>query len=310
MDLQVASQHLRLLSDSTRIRLLLLLEREELSVAELAAVTQLAQPRVSTHLARLKEAHLVKDRRDGVSVFYRIAADPDDPALSRLWDILRQQTRDPLVEQDRERVPQVLAARNGDGKWADTVAGDMERHYSPGRTWEATARALTLLLDLGDVVDVASGDGVLAELLAPRARSITCLDLSRRVVDAGQKRLARFENVRFGQGDMHDLPLEDGSADTVFLLHALTYTQKPEQVFAETARVLRPRGQLLAVTLDAHRHEKAVAPFDHLNLGFTTERLESLCASAGLEVGHCAVSAVEKRPPNFSVITLLAARPD
>ncbi len=309
MDLQLASQHLRLLSDSTRIRLLLLLEQEELSVAELAAVTQLAQPRVSTHLARLKEAQLVNDRRDGVSVFYRIARDPDDAALASLWRVLRRQTSDPLVEQDRERVPQVLAARSGDGKWADSVAGDMERHYSPGRTWEATARALTQLLQLGDVVDIASGDGVLAELLAPHARSITCLDISERVVAAGQERLAGYDNVRFRQGDMHELPLTDASVDTVMLLHALTYTRQPERVFAETRRVLRPGGQLLAVTLAQHRHEKAVAPYDHLNLGFTPASLERLGADAGLDVRHCAVSAVEKRPPNFSILTLLAHRP-
>jgi SAM-dependent methyltransferase len=310
MDLQLASQHLRLLSDSTRMRLLLLLEQEELSVAELAAITQLAQPRVSTHLARLKDAQLVNDRRDGVSVFYRISAAPDDPALAELWRVLRNQTDDPLVAQDRERIPQVIAARGGDGKWADTVAGDMERHYSPGRTWEATARALTKLLDLGDVLDIASGDGVLAELLAPHARGIICLDLSDRVVAAGQSRLASFGNVEFRQGDMHDLPLDDASADTVLLMHALTYTKEPERVFAEIARVLRPAGQLLAVTLGKHRHEKAVAPYDHQNLGFEADALQALAESAGLEVRHCAVSAVEKRPPNFQVLTLLARRPD
>ncbi len=309
MDLQLASQHLRLLSDSTRMRLLLLLEQEELSVAELAAITQLAQPRVSTHLARLKEALLVNDRREGVSVFYRISAAPEDPALADLWRVLRDQTDDPLVQQDRERIPQVIAARSGDGKWADTVAGDMERHYSPGRTWEATARALTHLLDLGDVVDIASGDGVLAELLAPHARTITCLDLSNRVVAAGQERLAPFGNVTFRQGDMHELPLEDASADTALLMHALTYTSEPQSVFAEIARVLRPGGQLLAVTLGRHRHEKAVAPYDHQNLGFESAALRTLAEDAGLEVRHCAIGAVEKRPPNFQVLTLLARRP-
>ena len=111
-------------------------------MAELAAITQLAQPRVSTHLARLKEARLVNDRRDGVSVFYRLVSEPEDQALADLWQVLKEQTLDPLAEQDLERIPQVLAARSGDGNWADAVAGDMERHYSPGRTWEATGRAL------------------------------------------------------------------------------------------------------------------------------------------------------------------------
>lgn len=308
-DLQTSSQHCRLLADSTRLRLLLLLDREELSVAELAAITQLAQPRVSTHLAKLREAQLVIDRREGVFVYYRLARPIPDPHLAALWDVLRGTTNDPLVEQDQQRVPQVIAARAGEGNWADSVAGDMERHYSPGRTWEATARALTGLLDLGDVLDIASGDGVLAELLAPQARSITCLDISDRVVRAGQKRVASLPNVSFELGDMHDLPIADGSQDTALLMHALTFTKTPRAVFAEIARVLRPGGVLLAVTLKAHRHEKAVAPYNHLNLGFTEQQLSRLCNGVGLDVLRCAQTAVEKRAPHFEVLTLMARKP-
>src|SRR5210317_1449133 len=111
MDLQHASHHFRLLSDSTRLRLLLLLDREELSVAELAAITQLAQPRVSTHLAKLKEAGLVSDRREGVFVYYRMAGKIEDSSLQSLWELLRESTSDPLVQQDMERVTQVLNTR-------------------------------------------------------------------------------------------------------------------------------------------------------------------------------------------------------
>lgn len=309
MDLQLTTQHLRLLADPTRVRLLLLLDREELSVAELAAITQLAQPRVSTHLARLKEAGLVSDRRDGVHVYYRIAQNKPDMALDEMWQLLRKNTRDPLVQQDLERVRQVLSKRSGEGTWADSVAGDMERHYSPGRTWEATARGMVHLLDPGDVLDIASGDGVLAELLAPRARSITCLDVSARVAEAGRKRLAPFSNVSFEVGDMHDLPVADEGFDTVLLMHALTYTENPAQVFREASRVLRPGGKVLAVTLENHRHEKAVEPFNHVNLGFTPAQLEALAQQAGLEVQACTVSAIEKRTPNFSVLALSATKP-
>jgi ArsR family transcriptional regulator len=306
LDLQLASQHCRLLSDSTRLRLLLLLDREELSVAELSAITQLAQPRVSTHLAKLKEAGLVNDRRQGVFVYYRMAGRIEDASLSAMWEVLRANTEDPVIVQDLERVPQVLHARDGEGNWADSVAGDMERHYSPGRTWEATTRALAQLLKLNDVLDIASGDGVLAELLAPHARKIVCLDISKRVVTAGKKRLSAFPHVDFELGDMHDLPVADASFDTVLLMHALTYTRRPEEVFAEASRVLRPGGQLLAVTLKKHKHEKAVAPFNHLNLGFSTSGLEKSCLKAGLEPVFSEVTAVEKRAPNFAIITLLA----
>lgn len=308
MDLERATRHFRLLADSTRLRLLLLLDQEELSVAELAAITQLAQPRVSTHLAKLKEAGLVTDRRDGVFVYYRIATAIADPSLEDLWDILRRNSEDPLIQQDLERIAQVMSNRAGSGTWADSVAGDMERHYSPGRTWEATARGLVHLLEPGDVLDVASGDGVLAELLAPRARTIVCLDVSERVADAGRRRLRPFRNVSFEVGDMHDLPFADASFDTVMLMHALTYTREPVRVFGEASRVLRAGGKLLAVTLQRHQHAKAVEPYNHLNLGFTTQQLEKLARGAGLLVQTCTVSAIEKRAPNFSVLSLSASK--
>lgn len=308
MDLQRATHHFRLLADATRLRLLLLLDQEELSVAELAAISQLAQPRVSTHLAKLKDAGLVTDRRDGVFVYYRIASTIAEPSLDDLWQLLRRNSDDPLIQQDLERISQVLSNRSGAGTWADSVAGDMERHYSPGRTWEATARGLVHLLDPGDVLDVASGDGVLAELLAPRTRSIVCLDVSERVVEAGRRRLESCRNVTFEVGDMHDMPFADASFDTVLLMHALTYTREPARVFGEAARVLRPTGKLLAVTLQRHQHAKAVEPYNHLNLGFSTRQLEKLSHGAGLTVQTCAVSAVEKRAPNFSVLSLSASK--
>ncbi len=309
MDLQHTSQHFKLLSDSTRLRLLMLVDREELSVAELAAITQLAQPRVSTHLAKLKKAGLVSDRREGVFVYYRMVGKIVDRNLAALWELLRTNTSDPLIQQDAERIGQVLNARNGRSSWADSVAGDMERHYSPGRTWEATTRAIVQLLDLGDVLDVASGDGVLAELLAPQSRSIKCLDISQRVVDAGEKRLSNYENVSFELGDMHDLPVADAAFDTLLLMHALTYTNKPESVFSEVGRVLRPGGRLLAVTLQKHRHKNSVAAYNHLNLGFTASRLRRLCSDAGLEPANVQLSTVEKRTPNFEVLTLIASKP-
>jgi ArsR family transcriptional regulator len=287
----------------------LLVDQEELSVAELSAITQLAQPRVSTHLSRLKEAGMVTDRREGVFVYYRIAASSGDESLDALWNVLRKNTKDPLAAQDRARIPRVLNSRGGVTTWADSVAGDMERHYSPGRSWEATARGLTHLLELGDVLDVASGDGVLAELLAPQSKSLVCLDISKRVVEAGRQRLADTPGAQFEQGDMHDLPFEAASFDTTLLMHALTYTEKPGVVLSECFRVLRAGGRLLAVTLAEHQHRKAVEPYDHRNLGFKPEALDKLATDIGFKVISCVVSGVEKRKPNFSVITLHALKP-
>jgi len=307
MDLDMASRHCRLLADSTRLRLLLLLEREELSVAELSAITQLAQPRVSTHLAKLKEAGLVADRREGVYVYYRMSSIFHDASLEALWKILRNSSADPLVQQDILRIPQVLHKR-GAGTWADSVAGDMERHYSPGRTWEATAHGLVQLLELGRVLDIASGDGVLAQLLAPRCSHITCLDVSTKVVEAGKKRLSDYHNVDFKLGDMHKLPAADESFDTVLLMHALTYTARPQIVLSEASRVLKTGGTLLAVTLEQHQHQKAVEPYNHVNMGFTKAQLEKLVRAAGLAVQSCTVATVEKRTPNFAILTLCATK--
>ena len=238
MDLGSTTALLRLLSDPTRVRLLALLEREELTVAELSAVMRLAQPRVSTHLAKLKEADLVRDRRAGVSAYYRVNTELDAKSAALLHS-LHANVNDGLLDDDARRLPTVLTRRARAEGWADSVAGDMERHYSPGRTWEALARALTGLIEVGDVLDIASGDGVLAELLAPHANSILCLDASERVVTAARKRLKARRNVEVSLGDMHALDVGDRRFDLVLLMHALTYSDQPATVIAEAARSMR-----------------------------------------------------------------------
>jgi ArsR family transcriptional regulator len=308
VDLAATSALLRLLSDPTRVRLLALLEREELTVAELSAVLRLAQPRVSTHLAKLKEADLVRDRRAGVSSYYRYNGELDarEGALLRA---LKDNVDDALLRDDERRLPGVLAKRARAEGWADSVAGDMERHYSPGRTWETLARGMTQLVETGDVLDVASGDGVLAELLAPRARSIVCVDASQRVVDAARLRLKGFANVEVRVGDMHALDFPAAQFDLVLLMHALTYSERPAAVVAEAARVLRKGGRLLAATLGRHAHRTAVEPFEHRNLGFGVDELGEFARAAGLEVVTCGRLTRERRPPHFEVMSLLARKP-
>ena len=307
MDLGSTTALLRLLSDPTRVRLLALLEREELTVAELSAVMRLAQPRVSTHLAKLKEADLVRDRRAGVSAYYRVNTELDAKSAALLHS-LHSNVSDGLIDDDARRLPGVLARRARAEGWADSVAGDMERHYSPGRTWEALARALTGLIEVGDVLDIASGDGVLAELLAPHASSILCLDASERVVTAARKRLKAQRNVEVRLGDMHALDVGDRHFDLVLLMHALTYSDQPAKVIAEAARTLKPGGRLLATTLARHAHRNTVAPFDHRNLGFRDEELREFARKAGLKVLSCERVTRERRPPHFEVLSLLARR--
>ena len=310
MDLEGWSTRLKVFADATRVRLLALLEREELTVAELSAITRLAQPRVSTHLAKLKEAGLVRDRRAGVSAYYRFDHGALAPAQQALWRTVSDGSDDPLLRQDAERVPAVLATRAADQNWADSVAGDMERHYSPGRTWEALARTALPLLEPGDVLDIASGDGVLAELLAPHAGRYVCIDASPRVVAAAAERLRRFGNVEVREGDMHALPLEEGSFDLVVLMHALTYAGKPAQAVAEAARVLRPGGLLLLSSLAKHEHRAVVDAYGHVNLGFAEKELRRFLDRAGLELVSSETVTREKRPPHFEVISLIARKSD
>ena len=307
-DLSQTVDRLAVLADPTRVRLLALLVEAELTVAELTRITDLPQPRVSTHLRRLREAGLVRDRREGGSSFYALD-DGMDAAARELWTVLRRQLDDDQLDRDGQRREAALAARAAKLRWPDTVAGQMERHYSPGRTWEATARGLLGFLELGSVLDIGSGDGVNAELIAPVARHVTCLDLSERVIAAARTRLEPVGNVDFHVGDMHDLPFAAASFDAALLLNVLTYTQRPQLVIHEAARMLRPGGALALVTLAEHEHATIARGYDHLSLGFAPEALTAMLSAAGLEVERGLVRCRERRKPYFEILAAFARRP-
>lgn len=310
LSLAQSTELCRLLADETRLRLLLLLELHELSAAELTAITRLAQSRVSTHLSRLRRAGLVQDRRVGGAALFT-AGTGNGGLAGELWNLLRTRVSDRQLRLDRERAEGVIRARKHGQTWAESVAGRMELHYSPGRTWEATARALIGLLSLGDVLDVGCGDGVLAELIAERAKRVTGVDVSATVLDAARKRLSSLVadgRVRFQQADMHALPYADASFDQVFLMHALTYTRDPARVVAEAARVLRPRGALVIAALAPHPHRETMQAYDHLNLGIAPNALSRLLAERALKVESCRISSRETRAPYFEVVTALAIK--
>jgi ArsR family transcriptional regulator len=304
LTLQESTDLCSLLADASRQRLLLLLESYALSAAELTEVTGLAQSRVSTHLSRLKRAGLVQAEKSEGAALYSCST-LQGPAAG-LWQSLRLQLDDGQAKSDLERAAQVLRTRSAGQTWAESVAGRMERHYSPGRTWEATAHALMGLVQLGAVIDLASGDGVFAELMAPQVSEFTCVDISETVLAAAQRRLAGQKNVRLRQGDMHALPFADASFDTAFALHALSYTEQPEKVLMEARRVLRKKGLLIVSALAEHRHSETIRAYDHRNLGFTPDGLRRLLVKAGFAIRSCAITSVETRPPYFEVITAVA----
>lgn len=298
-----ASSLLGALAEPTRVRLLALLARHELSVAEITQVTELAQSRVSTHLGKLREHGLVSDRREGSSTFYRTSEAMPEQA-QKLWAVLRDELDDRVLDSDATRSEALVRAR--DRAWPDAVAGQMERHYSPGRTWEATARGFLGLSRLGDVLDAGSGDGTLAALIAPRARSVTCLDRSEKVLDAARARLGKHKNVRFSLGDLLELPFDDASFDHVMLFNVLTCARRPERAIEEAARVLRKKGSLAIVTLRKHQHSAITAAYGHVVPGFTPKELAKAIAAAGLNVELCEVTSRERRQPFFEVITAYA----
>ena len=298
-----------LLGDPTRVRLLALLAERELSVAELTQITELGQSRVSTHLGRLREAGVLRDRRDGASVRYAVREGGLPEEIERAWSVLAHDLADPVLEADRRRCEALLRARNRGAEWADAVAGEMERHYSPGRTWEALARGFLGLVELGDVLDAGSGDGTVAQLLAGRARSVTCLDRSRRMAAAARTRLKEHRNVRVLVGDVEAIPAADRSFDHALLYNVLACVPQPAHALAELARVLRPGARLVVVTLDGHDHLEVTAPYGHVHAGFKPAALRRLLGRADLAVEGCEVTSRERREPHFHVVTAVAHRP-
>ena len=300
---------LHVFGDATRVRLLSLLAREELSVAELTSILELPQSRVSTHLGRLKEAGLLRDRKVGASTRYAVNDGAMPEQARGVWELLSTQLDDRVLEADRKRSSNLRRARERAESWPESIAGEMERHYSPGRTWEATAHGLLGFVELGDVLDVGAGDGAIAALLSSRAKTYTCLDHSERMIEAARKRLSAQPNIQFAVGDMHELPFPAKSFDQVLLFNTLPYAEAPERALEEASRVLRADGRLAVVTVAAHEHAGVTAAYGHLQVGFSARSLRRLLEQSGLAVDECAVTLRERRKPYFEVVTAFATKP-
>ena len=307
--LGATSDLLGLLAEPSRVRLLALLAEQELTVGELCAVTELGQSRVSTHLGKLREAGLLRDRRAGGSTYYRMANGEMPDAARKLWSVVAADLDDAQLASDRRRCAGVLRTRATTGRWPDSVAGEMERHYSPGRTWEALARGLIGLIELGDVLDAGAGDGATAQLIAPRARSVTCVDVSETLIDAARVRLAGHPNAKAEIGDLVELPFADASFDQVLALNVLTHLRAPARALGELARVLRPGGRLVLVTLAAHEHLDVTSSYGHVHAGFRPAEVRRLVERTDLAVEQCALTSRERRAPYFQVVTLFASKP-
>ena len=258
---------LRLAADPGRLRLLLLLEQEELSVAELQDIVGKPQSQVSTHLAQLKQAGLVADRRTGKNAFYRL----DAPA--GLVAILRQAAAEiPEASQDRAALRLVLRKRQDKmRRYFDELAGKFGRQYVPGRSWQGIAEALLSLMPALVVADLGAGEGTIAQLLAQRARRVIAIDNSPKMVEFGAA-LARkngIANLEYRLGDLENVPIRTGTVDVAFLSQALHHAAHPERAIAEAWRILRPGGRAAVLDLNRHHLEEAREMYADLWLGFT-----------------------------------------
>jgi SAM-dependent methyltransferase len=296
---------LNLLGDESRIRLCALLREKELCVTDLVRVTGISQSRVSTHLGRLREAGFVRDRRQGQQAFYALAGESlPETARTVLDEAVR--SSDPTLEGDQRRLLELEAERRGG---LPEFADDIERYYSPGRTWQSLAVGLAGLLKLGDVLDVGSGDGAAAASLAPYCRSLTCVDTSARMIEAARERLQKLGQVTALVADVHELPFADASFDTALVFHTLTYAERPARALEECARVLRPGGRLVVLCLDEHRQHEVTAPYGERHPGFSPKFVRELLTRAGLEVAVSEVACRESRKPHLQIVLALADKP-
>lgn len=305
MTLARTIETLTLLGDETRLRLCALLRERELCVGELVQVTGLAQSGVSTHLGRLREAGFLRDRRKGAQAFYALASDRlTEAARVALDEALASD--DPLLRADQARLEKLDADKRA-GQ-AGTLLDDLERYYSPGRTWQSLAAGIGALLELGDVLDVGCGEGAVAACIAPYCASVTCVDVNARLLDRARERLAKHAHVRVQAADVHDLPFPDGRFDAVLLFHTLNYAERPAQALAECARVLRPGGRLVLLCLDRHEQQEITAAYGERHPGFSPRSLRSLLTSAGLPPRSCEVVCREPRKPYLQVVLAIAEK--
>src|SRR2546421_3259525 len=209
---------LRLLADPTRLRLLLLLEEEELSVAELQEILGMGQSRISSHLAQLKHAGVVEDRRAGKNVYYGLTEKEErNAARAKVNELIRALARE-MPETARDRTALQLALRKRRDKareYFDELAGKFGRSYVPGRSWQALAHSLIALLPPLTVADLGAGEGTLAQLLAGTAKKVIAIDNSPKMVEFGGA-LARkhgFKNLEYRLGDLENPPIADSTVD-------------------------------------------------------------------------------------------------
>jgi ubiquinone/menaquinone biosynthesis C-methylase UbiE/DNA-binding MarR family transcriptional regulator len=303
-------KNLRLLADPSRLRVLLLVEREELSVAELQEILGMGQSRISTHLAQLKQAGLVEDRRNGKSILYRFkpVRGAEAQRFEQLLNVLREAAHEiPEAEQDSDALRLALARRQDKMRaYFDELAGKFGRHYMPGRSWKGLAETMLALMPPMVIADLGAGEGTFSQLLAKRAKKVIAVDNSEKMVEYGTELARRHgvKNLEYRKGDLEALPLRDESVDLAFFSQALHHAQHPERAVAEAWRILKPGGRIVVLDLLRHNYEEAREMYADLWLGFTEVEAGRFLRQAGFKKVETSVVHREEEAPHFE--TLLA----
>jgi ArsR family transcriptional regulator len=294
---------LALIADPTRLRMLLLLKREELSVVELQEILGMGQSRISNHLAQLRQAGLVTDRRAGKNSYYTA----DTAALDGLTTVLDSVEREiPEAAHDRAALEVAVKKRNDRAReYFNKLAGKFGRTYVPGRSWKAVADFLFLLVPPDTVaVDLGAGEGTLAQLLAKRAKKVIAVDSSEKMVEFGAA-LARehgFANLEYRLGNIEEPPVPPNSATLALLSQALHHSEHPPRAIEASYRLLQKGGRVVVLDLLQHQFEEARELYADRWLGFSETDLHAWLADAGFRDIEVSVCAREKDAPHFQTI--------
>lgn len=301
---------LRVVADPNRLRILLLLKAEELSVAELQEILVMGQSTISTHLSQLKQAGLVEDRRIGKNSLYRLtSASGGGGVLEQLLG--KAQGEIPEAAHDRAAARRVVKKRQEKMRaFFDSVAGRHGKDYVPGKSWKAMAEALLRLMPPQVIADLGAGDGSFSLLLAQSAEKVIAVDSSAKMIEFAREQASRnqVKNVDYRLGDMEELPIEDASVDLVFFSQSLHHALHPDRAVCEAARILKPGGRIAILDLAKHRFEEAREIYADEWLGFSEVELDEMLKAAGFR--RIEVNIVDRSvaAPQFQTLLTIASK--
>jgi ArsR family transcriptional regulator len=301
---------LRLLGDEGRVRILRLLDREELSVAELQEILGMGQSRISMQLSQLKQAGFVEVRRAGQKSLYRLAAPNGSQAILR--ETLERSTSEITAAKQDDGALQLILSKRKDKlrSYFDELAGRFGRHYVPGRSWEGLAEVLLRLLPPLVIADLGAGEGTIALLLAQRAERVIAVDSSPKMVEygAGVARDNGVKNLEYRLGDLEDLPIKNSKVDLALLHQSLHHALHPQKAVEEAWRILRPGGRIVILDLVKHGFEQARDLYADVWLGFTQVELMELLRKAHFKAIEVSVVHREEEAPHFETLMAVAVR--